>query len=156
MQAECHSACVICLRFCRQASLRMASASRADPVLAAAAAAALDHEAHGHHIHGQLHAVANHILHHGHQHSKHAPGTEHATITISADSTAPSQQPGAEPKDGAEEGSPFASADSQSKTAAAVLGDSGLAVAGMPKAEAKPEATSTAIVPAGWPASGEE
>jgi hypothetical protein len=140
--------------FCRQASLRMASASRADPVMAAAAAAALDHEAHSHSHHGHMHAVANHILHHGHHNSKHAPATEHATITISADGTAPRQPPGAEAKDATEKGSPFASSDGQSRTVAAVLGDAGLAVAGMSKPEAKPQATGAAVVPAGWPASG--
>jgi hypothetical protein len=133
----------------------MASASRADPVMAAAAAAALEHEAHSHgHGHGHsLHAVANHILHHGHkQHSG-----EHATITISADGTAAGQQQqsgAGAAADAAGKGSPFASADGQSKTAAAVLGDAGLAVAGVAKPQAKAGTTSTAIVPAGWPASG--
>lgn len=123
--------------------------------MAAAAAAALEQEVHSHkHGYSHLHAVANHILHHGHkQHTG-----EHATITISADSTAASQQQqlsgAGAAADGAGRASPFASADGQSKTAAAVLGDAGLAVAGVAKPQAKAEATRTAIVPAGWPASG--
>lgn len=133
----------------RQASLRMASTSRADPAMAAAAAAALEEGNHSH-------KVANHILHH---HNHHHAGTEHATITVSADGTsspaAAAAQPaasGAGSADGSAKSSPFASAIGQSKTAAVVLGhDNGLAVAGT----SKPAATSTAVVPANWPASGE-
>lgn len=129
----------------------MASTSKADPAMAAAAAAALEAETsghgHGHHRAHQHRAVANRLLHHG----------QHATITITADSTT---QPPAEPAPpttsaaGSGKGSPFASLDGQTKTAAAVLGDAGLAVAGVPKPEAAPASGTTAVVPAGWPASG--
>lgn len=139
--------------FCRQASLRMASASKTDPTLAAAAAAALEAEAHGYpHHRSLLHTVANHILHHGQHH-----GSEHATITVNADGTTQHQQSGSAAVSALGlvpgKGSPFASLDGQSKTAAAVLGDAGLAVAGVAKPE-RPATTSTAVVPAGWPASG--
>lgn len=146
--------CCMVVFCCRQASLRMASTSRADPLMAAAAAAALESQGHTHgHHHPHLHAVAKHILHHGHHHHH---GPEHATITVSAGGTAEKQeqQSAADSADGSK-GSAFASLDGQSKTAAAILGDSGLAVAGVAKPEGKAEATSTAIVPAGWPASGE-
>lgn len=128
----------------------MASASKTDPTMAAAAAAALEAESHsqGHtHQRSHLHAVANHILHHGHN------GTEHATITINADGTKQQQKPGSADGSATGKGSPFASLDGQSKTAAAVMGDAGLAVAGMAKPEGT-ATTSTAVVPAGWPASG--
>lgn len=133
----------------RQASLRITSVSKGDPVLAAAAAAALDQEMHSH-GHG------HHPHHHHHHHQAHGHGTEHATITISADGTAVAQQQHsvAASADGtARSGSPFASSVGQAKAAAAVLGDVGLAVAGASKPEAKEE-PSTAILPAGWPASG--
>lgn len=134
----------------RQASLRMASASRTDPTFAAAAAAALEQETHGHHHHSHLHNAAHHLLHHGHHH-----GTAHATITISADAVSTCRQAsGTGSVDGAvkRSGSPFASADGQSQTAAVVLG---LTTAGREsKAETKSKAMTVAVVPPGWPASG--
>jgi hypothetical protein len=128
----------------RQASLRMASASRTDPAFAAAAAAALEPEAHGHH-HSHLHIVAHHLLHHG---------PEHATINISVDA-ASSGQRGAGSVDGAPKrsGSPFASADGQSQTAAAVLGGPALDAAAA-NLEAKSKPVTMAVVQSGWPASG--
>lgn len=125
----------------RQASLRMVSTRRADPAFAAAAAAVLGHE------------MASHKQHHlANNHQAWSTAETHTAITISADEASGCQQPTT--GCAAHSNSPFASLSGQSKTAAAVMDDAGYAVAGGSKAEPMAAAAS-AVVPAGWPATGQ-